>query len=65
MVDYFPDYKGGKDVEAGRTYVRNRFVSLHRDKSSKVYSHFTCATQTDQVKGTSSLPAIPLPKLCV
>ncbi|UZJ54984.1 hypothetical protein CBS101457_004304 [Exobasidium rhododendri] len=50
MKDYFSDYNGGADYGAACDYVVNRFVSLNQSDSKTIYSHFTCATDTTQIK---------------
>ncbi|KAI7862133.1 guanine nucleotide-binding protein subunit alpha [Spinellus fusiger] len=48
---YFPDYKGENDYESVSNYFKWRFLSLdsvHKDR--QVYTHFTCATDTKQIK---------------
>ncbi|KAI9319820.1 guanine nucleotide-binding protein subunit alpha [Dichotomocladium elegans] len=48
---YFPDYMGGSKYEAATQYLLNRFISLNsRSAAKQVYSHFTCATDTHQIK---------------
>ena len=51
LSNYFNDYMGGNKYEAACQYLLNRFVSLHTGAESKqVYTHFTCATDTKQIK---------------
>ncbi|OLY79205.1 Guanine nucleotide-binding protein subunit alpha [Smittium mucronatum] len=47
---YFSDYKGGNDVDSAGEYILRRFVSLNQSDSKQVYTHFTCATDTNQIK---------------
>jgi guanine nucleotide-binding protein G(i) subunit alpha len=42
MKNYFPDYEGGADL--------NRFVSLNQHETKQIYTHFTCATDTMQIR---------------
>lgn len=46
----FPDYKGGRDVKAACAYFEKRFTQLNRNDSKALYVHFTCATDTDQIR---------------
>jgi len=46
---YFPDYQGGSDYEQARNYILDLFLGLNRT-SKPCYSHFTCATETTQIK---------------
>lgn len=50
MSDFFPDYHGGADYKSACDYIVNRFVGLNRSDSKTIYSHLTCATDTNQIK---------------
>ncbi|MCJ1306837.1 guanine nucleotide-binding protein subunit alpha [Agyrium rufum] len=50
MKNYFPDYEGGPDYPAACDYILNRFVSLNQHETKQVYTHFTCATDTTQIR---------------
>jgi len=51
MGDYFPDYQGGDNYDAACDYLLHRFVSLNQSAASKqIYAHYTCATDTQQIK---------------
>lgn len=51
LVDYFPEYDGPpQDVNAGKAFILDMFVSLNPDEKKIIYSHFTCATDTDNVR---------------
>lgn len=50
LSNFFPDYQGGNDYNAACEYIVNRFVDLNRSESKTIYSHFTCATDTNQIK---------------
>lgn len=41
---------GGDDFNAACDYILNRFVSLNQSEVKQVYTHFTCATDTQQIK---------------
>lgn len=71
MKDYFPDYEGrlsienrslrsdksgGQDYNSACDYILNRFVSLNQSDVKQVYTHFTCATDTQQIKFVVSVP---------
>jgi len=47
---FFPDYTGGEDYDAACEYFLHRFVSLNQSDVKQVYTHFTCATDTTQIK---------------
>jgi len=50
MKNFFPDYEGGADYAAACDYILNRFVSLNQSETKQIYTHFTCATDTTQMK---------------
>lgn len=66
MKQYFPDYEGisitnfyplplmssvgGHDYAAACDYILNRFVSLNQHETKQIYTHFTCATDTTQIR---------------
>ncbi|KAF9404150.1 guanine nucleotide-binding protein subunit alpha [Podila epigama] len=50
MNKYFEDYEGGDDYDQASQYILNRFVSLNLSDTKQIYAHFTCATDTTQIK---------------
>ncbi|KAF7731656.1 guanine nucleotide-binding protein subunit alpha [Apophysomyces ossiformis] len=51
LRNYFDDYTGGDSYEAACQYLLQRFVSLNtRAETKQIYTHFTCATDTNQIK---------------
>src|SRR5438046_519090 len=50
MNKYFPDYEGGNIYEPACDYILGRFVSLNQSDIKQIYTHFTCATDTQQIK---------------
>jgi len=51
LGDYFPDYQGGDSYDAACDYLLHRFVSLNQSAATKqIYAHYTCATDTNQIK---------------
>ncbi|CAL8386743.1 unnamed protein product [Boreogadus saida] len=51
LVDYFPEYDGPpRDIMAGRDFILKMFENLNPDPSKIIYSHFTCATDTDNIR---------------
>jgi len=50
MKHYFPDYEGGDNETAACDYILNRFVSLNQSDTKNIYTHFTCATDTTQIR---------------
>ncbi|PVV04423.1 hypothetical protein BB560_001078 [Smittium megazygosporum] len=47
---HFPDYTGDNSVEDAGDYILKRFVSLNQSDTKQIYTHFTCATDTNQIK---------------
>lgn len=48
MKDYFPDYSGGDDFDAGCNYIMSQFSALNnRGRDLEIY--FTSATSTAQI----------------
>ncbi|XP_017797973.1 PREDICTED: guanine nucleotide-binding protein G(q) subunit alpha isoform X2 [Habropoda laboriosa] len=51
LVDYFPEYTGPqKDALAAREFILKMFINLNPDVEKIIYSHFTCATDTENIK---------------
>ncbi|XP_062290070.1 guanine nucleotide-binding protein G(q) subunit alpha-like [Scomber scombrus] len=51
LVDYFPEYDGPqRDVKAGKEFILNMFKSLNPNTKKLIYYHFTCATDTDNIR---------------
>ena len=51
LVDYFPEYDGPqKDVIAAREFIKEMFVDQNPDTEKSIYSHFTCATDTENIR---------------
>lgn len=42
--------QGGADYAAACDYILNRFVSLNQAETKQIYTHFTCATDTTQIR---------------
>ena len=56
---------GGPDYGSACDYILNRFVSLNQQETKQIYTHFTCATDTTQIRfvmsavnGVLSLPGL-------
>jgi len=51
LVDYFPEFDGPqKDAQAAREFILKMFVDLNPDPDKIIYSHFTCATDTKNIR---------------
>ncbi|CAN0107771.1 guanine nucleotide-binding protein G(t) subunit alpha-2-like [Lampetra fluviatilis] len=47
----FPDYEGPNTFDDAGAYIKNQFLDLNLRKEAKeIYSHLTCATDTQNVK---------------
>lgn len=47
----FPDYTGGQNYDEASKYIEEQFRSLNENVDEKaVYSYFTCATDTENIK---------------
>ncbi|XP_034477376.1 G protein alpha q subunit-like [Drosophila innubila] len=51
LVDFFPEYDGPKgDAIAARDFIRRSMVGLNENKLKYIYYHYTCATDTENIK---------------
>jgi len=50
IANFFPDYQGGSDFQQACDYFNHRFVGLNQSNAKQIYTHFTCATDTKQIK---------------
>ena len=50
LEKFCSDYTGGSDYEIATGYMAKKFNSLNQSAEKQVYTHFTCATDTDQIK---------------
>ncbi|KAG6853654.1 Guanine nucleotide-binding protein subunit alpha [Blastosporella zonata] len=51
LGNYFPDFTGGDNYDAACEYLLHRFVTLNQSAATKqIYAHYTCATDTQQIK---------------
>ncbi|CAN7980035.1 unnamed protein product [Ixodes pacificus] len=51
LVDYFPEYDGPKqDHESARNFILKVYLDSNPDTKRMVYSHFTCATDTENIR---------------
>ncbi|KAI8387300.1 guanine nucleotide binding protein, alpha subunit [Blakeslea trispora] len=50
LKESFPDFNGPETYETASDYILNRFVSLNQSDSKQIYTHFTCATDTQQIR---------------
>lgn len=45
----FPDYKGGKDYEKAKVYIKEQFLTRNARSDRSIYVHYTCATDTGNI----------------
>nr|XP_039270828.1 guanine nucleotide-binding protein G(i) subunit alpha-like [Styela clava] len=51
ISDYFEEYKGKNTYEEASVFIRRQFEDINNDKKNReIYTHFTCATDTDNVR---------------
>lgn len=51
LVTYFPDYDGpSQDAKSAQDFILKMFVDLNPDTEKIIYSHFTCATDTENIR---------------
>ncbi|CAO1612650.1 unnamed protein product [Jaminaea pallidilutea] len=54
LSDYFSDFQPPANPDnmynAACEYIVTRFISLNQSPSKTIYTHFTCATDTEQIK---------------
>jgi GTPase SAR1 family protein len=46
----FPDYTGGCDYDSASKYIEKEFRDRNQDDGKEIYAHFTCATDTNNIK---------------
>lgn len=52
MMNRFSLARSGpqRDAQAGREFILKMFVDLNPDSDKIIYSHFTCATDTENIR---------------
>ncbi|XP_037701933.1 guanine nucleotide-binding protein subunit alpha-14-like [Choloepus didactylus] len=51
LISYFPEYTGPKqDVKAARDFILKLYQDQNPDKEKVIYSNFTCATDTENIR---------------
>lgn len=50
LTTLFPRYKGGDDFDAGCKYIKKKFTEKSKDQKKLIFSHVTCATDTDNIR---------------
>ncbi|XP_073526907.1 guanine nucleotide-binding protein subunit alpha-14 [Phyllobates terribilis] len=51
LIDYFPEFTGSKqDAKSAREFILKLYQDQNPDKEKVIYSHFTCATDTENIR---------------
>ncbi|KAM8961691.1 guanine nucleotide-binding protein subunit alpha-14 [Pelodytes ibericus] len=51
LIDYFPEFTGAKqDAKSAREFILKLYQDQNPDKEKVIYSHFTCATDTENIR---------------
>jgi len=50
LTVHFPEYKGKNEYEEGVEFLREKFESKNKNGDRHIYTHVTCATDTDNVQ---------------
>ncbi|XP_066474221.1 guanine nucleotide-binding protein subunit alpha-14 [Tiliqua scincoides] len=51
LITYFPEFTGPKqDVKAAREFILKLYQDQNPNKEKVIYSHFTCATDTENIR---------------
>jgi len=45
----FPEYRGGLNYENAVNFIRDKFLSQNENPKKHIYTHLTCATDTDNI----------------
>jgi len=46
----FPEYNGGCNYEKGIQFIEDKLLKLNRNSTRPIYTHVTCATDTENIK---------------
>jgi len=50
LSKFYPDFQGAADYKEGCKYMENKFMERVQDSGARVYTHFTCAISTKNIK---------------
>ncbi|XP_060768840.1 guanine nucleotide-binding protein subunit alpha-14-like [Neoarius graeffei] len=51
LADYYPEYRGPKnDANAAMKFILKMYEALNSESRKRLYSHFTCATDTENIR---------------
>ena len=46
----FPEYDGGRNFDKACRFIEQKFLVLNKFDLDRIITHFTCATNTDNIK---------------
>ena len=46
----FPEYTGNNNFTEASAYIQTQFESMNKSRAKEVYTHMTCATDTNNVQ---------------
>jgi len=49
LKEYFPEYNGDDSYQSACEFMQHQFESRNRNPDKQVYTHITCATDTDNI----------------
>ncbi|KAK5618504.1 Guanine nucleotide-binding protein subunit alpha-11 [Crenichthys baileyi] len=51
LSTYFPDYSGPQgDAQSAQKFIEKLYIQLHNKHHKALYTHFTCATDTENIR---------------
>lgn len=50
LNQFFPDYAGDNSYESACEFMQEQFESRNRNPDKQIYTHITCATDTDNIR---------------
>uniref|UniRef100_A0A667ZBW9 Guanine nucleotide binding protein (G protein), alpha 14 n=1 Tax=Myripristis murdjan TaxID=586833 RepID=A0A667ZBW9_9TELE len=50
LADYFPAFTGKKNADAAKAFILKMYVQQHAGHQRHLYSHYTCATDTKNIR---------------
>jgi len=50
LSQFFPEYTGDNSYESGCEFMQEQFETRNRNPEKQIYTHITCATDTDNIK---------------
>ncbi|KAJ5076642.1 g protein alpha i subunit [Anaeramoeba ignava] len=50
LNQYFPEYHGDNNVESGKEFFKQKFLTIGSNHQRHIFAHFTCAIDTEGMK---------------